>query len=99
KGAVAAVEHLFLHQVADAALHDAPSGGGAEEDLLLGAEQLTQHGLDLRVKVLEALAAVTDHRLAHGLVGGGRNFDGTGDVEFDVGAHGGRRRGPCGGGN
>jgi hypothetical protein len=87
EGAVAAVEHLFLHQIADAALHHAPGRGCAQKHLLLRAEQRLQHRLDLGIQILETLAAMPDHRLRHRSVGVRADFDGTGDVKFDVGAH------------
>jgi hypothetical protein len=51
---------------------------------LLRAEQLLELRLDLRVQVFETLAAMADHRRAKRLEGFFADFDGTGDVEFDV---------------
>ena len=41
-------------------------------------------GLDAGVEVLEALATVSDHGATERLEGLGADFDGAGDVEFDV---------------
>ena len=87
KRAIAAVQHLFGHQIADAAFHDAEGGRGAQKHQTFGAEKLLEHRLDFGIQILEALAAVPDHRLRHGSKGVRADFDGSGDVKFDVGAH------------
>ena len=87
ESAVAAVEDLFLHQIADGTLHHAPGGGSAQKHLLFRAKERLQHRLDLGVKVLEPLAAMPDHWLRHRSVGVRADFNGSRDVKFDVGAH------------
>ena len=87
ESAGAAAEYFFGNEVAEAALHDAPGGRGGEEDGLLRAEHFLETGMDVVVKRDEVLAAVANHRGGHGLVGVGRNFYRSGDVESDVVAH------------
>jgi hypothetical protein len=51
---------------------------------LLRVKKLLELRLDFRVEVFEALAAMADHRRAKRLEGFLTDFDGSGDVQFDV---------------
>ena len=84
EGSAHAVEDLFGAEVGQCSFHDAPGAGGGEVNPLLGG----QHGLKLRldaaVEVFEALTAVPDHGLGHGLKGLGAHLNGSGDVQLHV---------------
>jgi hypothetical protein len=85
KRAAHAVEHFLADEIADRTLHHAPGRAGADEDRLLGVENLLQLRVDVGVERLEILRSMPNHRArkrAHGFF---RNFHRAGDEQFDVG--------------
>ena len=64
EGTLHAGEHALGHQVADRALHDAPSRRRAEKHQLLREEQCLQIWHHGSVQVFKVLAAMPDHRRA-----------------------------------
>jgi hypothetical protein len=65
KGSTHTVEDFASpHEVADRALHHAPSGGSGEKDGMFGLKEFLKARLDAAVKLLKVPASVTNHGLA-----------------------------------
>src|SRR5581483_3113233 len=84
KSAAHAIEHLLRNEIADGAFHHAPGGRSAQIDQLLRVEYGLQLGLDARVEVLEALAAMADHGRTKRAKGFFTDFNGPRDVQFHM---------------
>ena len=89
KCAAHAVEHLFVHQIADGAFHHTPSRGGGKVNRTRSAEEGLQARMHRFIQRGKLAAAVSDLRVAEGAEGFVGDFDGAGDEEFDVSVGGG----------
>ena len=56
-----AAENAAIDQVTDRCLHHAPGRGGGEKDRLFGCEQFLELRVNVAVKILKVLTAVSDH--------------------------------------
>ena len=84
KRAAHAVQHFPGNEIAQGAFHDAPGGGGAEENELLGVKEPLQLRLDFPIKVFELLPAMADHRRTKGPERFLAHLDRSGNVQFDA---------------
>ncbi len=84
EGAVAEVGAALLDQVAHRPFHDPEGAGSGKKDGIFGVQQPFQTGRHFMLEGGVVLAAVANHRRAHGLVDIGADLHRARDVEFFV---------------